>query len=78
MERICKNCKFFKVTGASFDQRSKEKNEIGVCQKPRGSAKKIRGKLVGGEPMYDNDSCRSFRVFIREEKEKKLKKKHKK
>lgn len=61
MERNCKNCKYFVVTGISFDKRNKHAQEFGVCHKPGGKAKKIRGKLVGGDLMWDDETCRVFR-----------------
>ncbi len=65
MERICKNCKHFVVTGISFDKRSKRTQEFGVCHKRGGKAKKIRGKLVGGDLMWDNETCRAFKEGIK-------------
>lgn len=61
MERICKICKHFVVTGISFDKTSKHTQEFGVCQKPRGNAKKIRGKLIGGDFMWDDETCKAFK-----------------
>lgn len=78
MERICKNCKFFVVTGVSFNKKNKQSHEIGVCQRPGGKAKKIRGRLIGGEPMYDDESCKSFRKSKNKNAEPRKKTKNKK
>ncbi|MGB2809771.1 MAG: hypothetical protein WBC22_18670 [Sedimentisphaerales bacterium] len=61
MERICKNCKYFVVTGTSFDKRNKNTQEFGVCHKPGGNAKKVKGKLVGGDLMWDDETCKAFK-----------------
>ena len=62
MEQICENCKYFVVTGASFDKGNKHTQEFGVCHKPSGNAKKVRGKLVGGDLMWDDETCKNFKL----------------
>lgn len=62
MERICKNCEYFVVTGTSFDKSNKHTQEFGVCHNPGGKAKKIRGKLVGGDLMWDDETCKDFKL----------------
>ncbi len=61
MERICKNCRYFVVTGMSFDPRSRLILKFGVCQKPGSSAKKVKGKLVGGTLKLDDETCKIFK-----------------
>jgi hypothetical protein len=61
MEKFCKNCDHFICTGTSFDPRTRITSKFGVCHKPSGSAKKIKGKLVGGDLMWDDETCSDFK-----------------
>jgi hypothetical protein len=62
MERICRKCKYFVVTGTSYDKRNRYIQEIGVCHKPGRKAKKTRCEGVSSELMWDDETCRAFKL----------------
>jgi len=61
MEKICKSCFFFILTGTNFEPKSKLTSGWGVCQKPGSDTKRVGGKLVGGEPVWDYETCGDFK-----------------
>lgn len=61
MERICRKCKYFVVTGTSFDKRNKRIQKIGVCHKPGRKAKKTRDSTISSELIWDNETCKAFK-----------------
>jgi hypothetical protein len=64
MERICKKCKYFVVTGTSFDKRNKHFQDIGVCHKPGRRTKRIGDKPIRSELMWDNETCKAFKKRV--------------
>jgi hypothetical protein len=61
MDRICRKCKYFVVTGNIYDKRNRHIQEIGVCHKPGGKAKRKRDKMVSSELMCDDETCKAFK-----------------
>jgi hypothetical protein len=60
MEKVCKNCCFFVLTGTRFDTKSKLTSKCGVCQKLGTDVKKVAGRLVGGDPVWNCETCSDF------------------
>lgn len=57
MEKICRNCKYFRFTKMSIE----EELRCGNCQKPGTPVTVVDGVPKGGVFKWDNDTCKAFK-----------------